>query len=86
MSKTKCFILVAVVMASFDMMTRLCHVIRAVLNKNVQVKAMETSYDIEGWREQIRIAREAYKPDKIRCLLIAEAPPDKPDRFFIIPK
>lgn len=42
--------------------------------------------NVEVWREQIRIAREAYKPDIIRCLLIAEAPPDKRIDSFIIPK
>jgi hypothetical protein len=42
--------------------------------------------NVETWREQIRIARESYKPDIIRCLLIAEAPPDEPERFFYYPE
>jgi hypothetical protein len=30
----------------------------------------------------IENAREAYKPDNIKCLLVAEAPPDAVERFF----
>lgn len=32
-----------------------------------------------------RAAREQYKPDPVRCLLIAEALPDSLDRFFYYP-
>ena len=32
--------------------------------------------------ERIKAAREKYKPEKITCLFIAEAPPSDPDRFF----
>jgi len=31
---------------------------------------------------RIKEAREKYKPEKIKCLFIAEAPPSAPDRFF----
>lgn len=31
---------------------------------------------------RIKEAREKYKPDEIKCLFIAEAPPSDPNRFF----
>jgi hypothetical protein len=36
----------------------------------------------EEIKKNIQTAREKYKPETIRCLFIAEAPPDKIDRFF----
>ncbi len=35
-----------------------------------------------GARERRKLAREAYKPDRLACLLVAEAPPNDDRRYF----
>lgn len=42
--------------------------------------------DLNDIRANIEAARSGYLPDKVRCLLIAEAPPDGLDRFFYYPE
>lgn len=42
----------------------------------------ETSVDISEFKQQLEKARLKYKPDSVKYLLIAEAPPDSLDRFF----
>lgn len=43
------------------------------------------SNDMADIERKVKEAREKYKPDEIRILLVAEAPPDKLDRFFYYP-
>jgi len=42
----------------------------------------DLSIDIESVKSRIEQARSKYKPAKVRCILIAEAPPDNVERFF----
>ena len=43
---------------------------------------ISTSIDISELKKQLEKARLKYKPDNIKYLLIAEAPPDSIERFF----
>ena len=45
----------------------------------------KSSTDVEELQSQIEEARNSYKPESIRYLLIAEAPPNSIDRFFYYP-
>lgn len=45
----------------------------------------EKSIDIIRLKEQLDKARQNYKPEKVKYLLVAEAPPDSVDRFFYYP-
>jgi len=38
--------------------------------------------DLEELKKQISGARNKYKPEKVKCIFIAEAPPDSVERFF----
>jgi hypothetical protein len=48
-------------------------------------KNNKSSTDLEELQSQIEEARNSYKPESIRYLLIAEAPPNSIDRFFYYP-
>lgn len=43
---------------------------------------MSNAIDIEVLRVQLSEARKKYKPERIKFLLVAEAPPDSIERFF----
>ena len=45
-------------------------------------KAIDQEIDFTETKKGVEEAREHYKPDKIKYLLIAEAPPDSVERFF----
>ena len=45
-------------------------------------KTTETTVDIPRLKKQLEKARQKYKPETIKYLLIAEAPPDSLERFF----
>ena len=51
----------------------------------VQPNKNKSSTDLEELQSQIDEARNSYKPESIRYLLIAEAPPNSIDRFFYYP-
>lgn len=38
--------------------------------------------DLKELKKQISVARNKYKPTKVKCIFIAEAPPDSVERFF----
>ena len=40
------------------------------------------AFDISGFKKQYEKARQKYKPDSVKYLLIAEAPPNSIERFF----
>lgn len=45
-------------------------------------KATETTTDISQLKKQLEKARQKYKPETVKYLLVAEAPPDSLERFF----
>ncbi len=45
-------------------------------------KTTETTTDISQLKKQLEKARQKYKPETIKYLLVAEAPPDSLERFF----
>lgn len=45
-------------------------------------KTTETATDISQLKKQLEKAREKYKPETVKYLLVAEAPPDSLERFF----
>lgn len=45
-------------------------------------KATETTTDISQLKKQLENARQKYKPETVKYLLVAEAPPDSLERFF----
>lgn len=47
-----------------------------------QTKATETTTDISQLKKQLEKARQKYKPETVKYLLVAEAPPDSLERFF----
>ena len=50
-----------------------------ILCTTIKLYTMETSIDVKSI---INEARQKYKPEKIKLLFVAEAPPDSLDRFF----
>src|SRR5690606_28138622 len=46
------------------------------------IKATETIMDISQLKKQLEKARQKHKPEKVKYLLVAEAPPDSLERFF----
>ncbi|MFP5080501.1 hypothetical protein [Pedobacter sp. JCM 36344] len=49
---------------------------------SITAKRSETKIDTTELIEQLKSARLKYKPEEVKYLLIAEAPPDSLDRFF----
>lgn len=49
---------------------------------NMATKADETIINISQLKNQLENARQKFKPEIIRYLLVAEAPPDSLERFF----
>lgn len=45
-------------------------------------KTTETTTDISQLKKQLEKARQKYKPETLKYLLVAEAPPDSLERFF----
>ena len=45
-------------------------------------KTTETTTDISQLKKQLEKARQKYKPETVKYLLVAEAPPDSLERFF----
>lgn len=48
----------------------------------VPTKTIESTTDISQLKKQLEEARQKYKPEKVKYLLIAEAPPNSLERFF----
>lgn len=46
------------------------------------IKATETATDISQLKKQLEKVRQKYKPERVKYLLVAEAPPDSLERFF----
>ncbi len=47
-----------------------------------RTKTTETTTDISRLKKQLEKARQKYKPETVKFLLVAEAPPDSLERFF----
>src|SRR5690606_4500931 len=45
-------------------------------------KIVEPTSDISQLKKQLEEARQKYKPETVKYLLVAEAPPDSLERFF----
>lgn len=57
------------------------------LKKLIKLKAEkkisnQIKIDLNELKKQISVARKKYKPEKVKCVFIAEAPPDSVERFF----
>jgi predicted ATPase len=46
------------------------------------IKTSEMATDISRLKKQLETARQKYKPETVKYLLVAEAPPDSLERFF----
>jgi hypothetical protein len=53
-----------------------------VVTKSAPAKKIESRLNVNDLKHRLNKAREKYKPDNIKYLLIAEAAPDSLDRFF----
>ncbi|HZW40297.1 MAG TPA: hypothetical protein VFF33_13445 [Ignavibacteriaceae bacterium] len=53
-----------------------------ILNNKKNLIETKSNIKLEDLMLSIKKAREKYKPDVIKCVLIAEAPPDAIERFF----
>lgn len=51
----------------------------------ISEKENDSKIDATNLKAKLNLAREKYKPEKVKYLLIAEAPPDSIERFFYYP-
>ncbi|MBU1297835.1 MAG: hypothetical protein KKB77_01645 [Bacteroidetes bacterium] len=59
--------------------------VKKQINFKMTTQQPPCTIDITKLKSQIKQVRQKYKPDKVKILLIAEAPPDNIDRFFYYP-
>ena len=58
------------------------HIASTPTKKSQKKKMVPTKIDTAKLKEKILEARNKYKPNNVKCLFIAEAPPDSVKRFF----
>lgn len=58
------------------------HIVNTSPPKTQKKKTIPTKIDLAKLKEKISEARNKYKPNNVKCLFIAEAPPDNVERFF----